>query len=417
MKVLHVVQRYAPAIGGSELVFQQLSERLAARGYQVTVWTTNAREIEYFWDRRAAAFPPGWEVVNGIPVWRVAVHHLGPGDQGYLRLRWLALGLARLPGTLPVLRGLASLTPWLPALAARALQEREPFDLVHAGCVPYDALLLWAERLARRLGVPFLVTPFVHFGRPEDRLLRRHYTLPHQIDLLRRADAVFVQTAYEGEALAALGVPRRAIRRGGAGIEPGALAGGDGAGFRARHGLTGPLVVFLGAALPEKGALDLLAATRLLRQRGCPLTLVLAGKRTAAFDQALAALPPAERECCRVLGPLSEAEKRDLLAAGDLLALPSQTESFGIVYCEAWDAGLPVVAAAVGATSEVVEDRITGRLVPFGDIPALAGVLAELLTDRAQARRLAATGRVRARTRHTWEAVVDRVEAVYREVA
>lgn len=413
MKILHVVQRYPPAIGGSELVFEQLSERLAARGHTVTVWTTDALEIERFWSPTAPALPAGETERNGVTVWRARVRHLAPTDQVYHRLRWLAITLAPLPGTLPLLRGIASLTPFVPSLARRAQWGDDRFDLVHAGCAPYDSLMIWAQRFAARRRIPFLMTPFAHLGRPEDWEIRRHYTLPHQIELMRRADAVFVQTALEGEALAQLGVPRRAIRRSGAGIEPAALAGGDGARFRRRHGITGPIVVFLGVALPEKGALDVLAAVRRLRADGCPVTLVVAGKRTPAFDAALAAGPA---DSCLVLGPISEAQKRDLLAAGTLLALPSRTESFGIVYCEAWSAGLPVIGAAAGAPAEVIEDGVTGRLVPFGDVSALAAAIRELITNPEQAQRLANAGRAHAHTRHTWQAVVDRVEAVYREV-
>jgi glycosyltransferase involved in cell wall biosynthesis len=414
VKILHVVQRYAPAVGGSELVFQQLSERLAARGHQVTVWTTDALEIDRFWSPKAAALPAGEDCVNGIRLWRARVRHLAPTDQAYHRLRWLAITLAPLPGALPLLRTIAALTPFVPSLARRARWGSEHFDLVHAGCEPYDSLLLWAHCLAARQGIPFVVTPFAHLGRPEDWEIRRHYTLPHQIDLMRRADAVFVQTALEGEELARLGVPRRALRRGGAGFDPATVAGGDGERFRRRYGVEGPIVVFLGVALPEKGALDLLAAVRRLRRDGCPVTLVAAGRRTPAFDAALAAGPA---EGCLVLGPISEAEKRDLLAAGTLLALPSRTESFGIVYCEAWEAGLPVIGAAAGAPAELIQDGVTGRLVPFGDSDALAEAIRALVEDPAARQRLATAGRARARARHTWEAVVDRVEAVYREVA
>ncbi|MFN8535801.1 MAG: glycosyltransferase family 4 protein [Dehalococcoidia bacterium] len=416
MKILHLVQRYSPAVGGSELVFQKLSERLAARGHEVSVWTTDALEIDRFWSASTPRLLAGDDLVNGIPVWRARVRHLGPSAEFYHRLRWLALSLAPLPGALPILRAIAALTPFLPSLIARALSSHERFDLIHAGCLPYDALMIWGETLARRLGVPFLVTPFAHLGRPEDWEIRRHYTMPQQIDLLRRADAVFVQTAFEGDELAARGVPRRAIRRGGAGFEPDEVRRGDDARFRRRHGIEGPIIVFLGVALPEKGALDLLAAVRRLRQGGDVATLVMAGRRTAAFDAAHAALPEAERGAVRVLGPIDAQEKRDLLTAGALLALPSRTESFGIVYFEAWAAGMPVIAAAAGAPAEVVEDGVTGLLVPFGDVPTLAGAILELLSDRALARRLAAAGRKKALASYTWDAVADRVEAVYQDL-
>jgi len=85
---------------------------------------------------------------------------------------------------------------------ARRGAGEERFDLVHATAFPYSGPLVCARRLADRLGVPFVLTPFVHLGDlddPADRT-RRAYLAPHFVDLARSADRVFVQT--EGERLA-----------------------------------------------------------------------------------------------------------------------------------------------------------------------------------------------------------------------
>ena len=60
------------------------------------------------------------------------------------------------------------------------------FDLVHACNVTFESLILAARDYARRAGVPFVVTPFVHLGEPDDRRVRKYYGMAHQIQLVRR---------------------------------------------------------------------------------------------------------------------------------------------------------------------------------------------------------------------------------------
>src|SRR5438270_13685561 len=84
----------------------------------------------------------------------------------------------------------------------------ETFELVHATAFPYGFPMACARRLALRLQVPFLVTPFLHLGdvdNPDDPT-HRAYTSPALLSLLRRADRVFVQTNLERDALRNLGI-------------------------------------------------------------------------------------------------------------------------------------------------------------------------------------------------------------------
>src|SRR5688572_20898966 len=75
MRVAHFIQRYPPALGGSEANFARLGRFLAARGDEVTVFTSNALDLEAFWSRRGRCLPAGIEHEVGIevrryPLWR-----------------------------------------------------------------------------------------------------------------------------------------------------------------------------------------------------------------------------------------------------------------------------------------------------------------------------------------------------------
>ncbi len=77
----------------------------------------------------------------------------------------------------------------------------------------------------------------------------------------------------------------------------------------------------------------------------------------------------------------------------DLLVLPSYTEGLPNVVLEAFAAGVPVVATAVGGTPEAVEDGVNGYLVPPGDATALAGRISDMLANPARRREMGARGR------------------------
>jgi glycosyltransferase involved in cell wall biosynthesis len=105
-----------------------------------------------------------------------------------------------------------------------------------------------------------------------------------------------------------------------------------------------------------------------------------------------------------------------LLASADLFVLPSLIEGLPLSVLEAMAAGCPVVATAAGGTGEIVQDRVTGLLVPPADAEALAAAMQELLRDRPLAARLAGAGRDRVRREFSAAATARSVMSVYDEL-
>jgi glycosyltransferase involved in cell wall biosynthesis len=102
-----------------------------------------------------------------------------------------------------------------------------------------------------------------------------------------------------------------------------------------------------------------------------------------------------------------------VIAAMDLLVLPSTREAFGTVLAEAGALGVPVVAAASRGAVECVVPGETGLLVPKGDPAALAAAILRLLRDPAFARRLGAAAARRARERWGRERALATMLDVY----
>jgi glycosyltransferase involved in cell wall biosynthesis len=100
----------------------------------------------------------------------------------------------------------------------------------------------------------------------------------------------------------------------------------------------------------------------------------------------------------------------------EMMACPSLYEGFGLPAGEAMACGLPVVATTGGALPEVVEDGVTGILVPPGDAPALAQAIGTLMGDAELRRRMGQAGRERVLEKFNWRKAALETEAVYHEV-
>jgi glycosyltransferase involved in cell wall biosynthesis len=175
--------------------------------------------------------------------------------------------------------------------------------------------------------------------------------------------------------------------------------------FRARHGLpAGPLVLYVGRLVPEKGAAVLAEAWPQVRQPDATLMVIGDGP----LSSAVTGLPRA-----RLLGPLARPELPVAYRAAAMALLPSVptprfTEPWGLVCNEAMHQGRPMVASsAVGAVAGgLVRDEQTGLVVPPGDSGALAGAIDTLLADVALRTRLGAAAR-EAVAAYTYEAMAE----------
>jgi colanic acid/amylovoran biosynthesis glycosyltransferase len=181
---------------------------------------------------------------------------------------------------------------------------------------------------------------------------------------------------------------------------------------------------------PQKGHAILVAAAARLVERGIPMRvrMVGEGEERPALEAAIEAAGLTEH--VQLLGRQPRDRVAALLGESDVVVQPSivlpsgKTEGIPVALMEALASGVPVVATSVSGVPELVEDGITGRLVPPGDDRALADALADLQADPALAARLAAAGRARVlasfdlvtNTRHLAERFVAVARAAGRAV-
>jgi len=134
-----------------------------------------------------------------------------------------------------------------------------------------------------------------------------------------------------------------------------------------------------------------------------------------SYDGALRArLSPAAAARVRFLGTVPQPTLIRAYRTADLLVLPSVwQESYGLPVAEAMACGLPVLASASGGVPALIEDGITGRLVPRLETAALASALRELSADAVRLREMGGAARIRAERLLTWARSAERLERIY----
>lgn len=236
--------------------------------------------------------------------------------------------------------------------------------------------LHWAGTWARRLRVGLFLrraAGVVALSDAAAAVVAAHYRLPStRITVI--PNAVPLQRFREVDA------SRRAVERERYGIEASAA-----------------LAIYVGALVPEKGvdiAIEATAAIETLH-----LLVVGDGPSRDSLRELASELAPRR---VTFTGAVNDAA--DAMRAGDLLLMPSRAgDSMPAVLIEAGLIGLAVVATDVGSITDVVVDRVTGRVVPPGDLGAFMKATSELIADDDERARYGAAARSRCEERFTFE--------------
>lgn len=177
----------------------------------------------------------------------------------------------------------------------------------------------------------------------------------------------------------------------------------------------GLVIGTVGRLVPVKDHFSLLEALRLLRHEGIEPAVIVAGEGPLRDEISKRAAALGVAHQVRLLGHRSDVET--VLAGLDVFVLPSASEGLSNTVLEAMATGLPVVATRVGGADEVVEDGVTGLLVPPGSPDALARAIAEIVRDPARGSSMGAAARRRVETEFALVETVRQYEALYLRLA
>jgi glycosyltransferase involved in cell wall biosynthesis len=182
--------------------------------------------------------------------------------------------------------------------------------------------------------------------------------------------------------------------------------------LRHRLGLRGPTAVFVGRFVRQKNIP--LAIAALARTSGVRLVLIGDGPERPHLLEAVQRLRVEDR--ATILRPLPRRQAIEWLRAADAVVLSSDWENLPHALIEALAVGTPVVATAVGGVGEIVQDGVTGLLVPRGDAHALARAM-HAAVHREDLRRRASTGAATFASRYSTSAVFSSIAATLESAA
>jgi glycosyltransferase involved in cell wall biosynthesis len=328
------------------------------------------------------------------------VHYLAIAPEGYERqLDWGELEYA--PKGLGLLEALR-LAPQL----ARSTHDDE-YEIVHVHLANETIGHCLAYALARRMGLRPRIATSIYAPRA--------YALPRSLGEMitafssHSADLIFCLSEFSKRDISrAYHVPTSKLAVTYAGVDSTFTARRTDRDMNEDDPYTLLFCGRLNGPHDQKGMDVLLKSLPLiLRYHKVALNIIGTGPRLPRYQALAADLGVAQH--VRFLGFVEHQDMPRHYQQAGVFVLPSRRESFGLVLAEAMACGLPVVATKVGAIPEVVEDGVTGVLVPPDDPEGLASAITALLNDPQTMRAMGTRGRQRAETCFTWDLVAKRV--------
>ena len=308
--------------------------------------------------------------------------------------------------------------PALETLSIGLAMARDPVDadVAHAHTWYADMGGLWIRTLHR---IPLVVT--LHSLEPlrpwKADQLGTGYLLSSWIEkaAVEAADRVIaVSTRMREDILAHFGVEPRRVVVVHNGIDPDRFRHTEARDALDRLGVRPPYALFVGRVTDQKGIFHLLEAARALPP-GVQLVLCASAPDTPEIEARLRRAVPDHPNVLWIDAMVPVDTVVQLYSHAAVFVCPSVYEPFGLINLEAMACETPVVASAVGGILEVVEDGVTGLLVPPARPDELAAALRRVLENPELGRRLGRAGRRRVEERFSWASVAERTERVYGE--
>lgn len=413
LKLLFVTHLFYPAIGGVEVHIKHLSEGLVKRGYRVKVLTTNAYSTEAFFlgDRRR--IDKELETIDGVEVERLGFRTFGAS---------LLNRLTRL-----ACRFKYPFNHWIRFISFGPRNKRgfvrrimaEDADVILGAPLP-TLNVSYAFKAARRLNKPLIIIPSYHIFDP------CCFHNKYFFRMMRAAHKVMAQSPMEKEYLAKEGsvskervfiLPPFPLLEQQLAPVPENIAS-----IRLRYGIKEKLVVlYLGQHGIHKKVNTVLDAMPFVWQQMDvkDVALVIAGgvtDNTKTLKKQAAQLEAAGGGSVYFIDNFPTPEKEDIFRMSDVFISLSEMESFGIVFTEAMNYGLPVVASKNCVARYIVTEARTGLLVTPKTVTEVAGALVELLSDKEMRQRFSTNARRFAVERYHPQHILDKWEDVLTDV-
>lgn len=406
MRILFIGPRYAPAKGGAEKVTITMASWAAKNPNNIVdVWTTDAFEVDALWYPGKQKVEKEEEIIDGVNVKRFKttpflMNNIFVNKSIRYLLVHNPIPLLRILGTPPTCFGM-----WM-----QIFNKNLPkYDVVHVDCMPYYSLIYIARAIAQKTGAKLYLSPRTHLGTDRKDPLYKKYFDPVGVSMYCDCDKLFTQTDVEKKAIQNFvkengrEIEDERFEKVAMGIWPEEVGIGKAENFIKKYKIKEPVVCSIGAKNFVKGHFTLVKAMEILWKQGIKVKLAMGGNHSIEFDNFWKKQSKLVKENTINLNMPNDQEKFDMLAACDVFSLTSKSESFGIVYLEAWYYKKPVIAANIDIIKEVVQEGVDGYSVDFNNAKALAEKIKVLLKDKKHREELGNNGYNKVVKEYTWD--------------
>lgn len=404
LKILHVVQNYYPSFGGTQILFQKISEKLA-KDYNddVTVITTDS----YFGPDKpySKIIETKYEVLNAVKIYRYPFLKFHKPIFNFLEKLLIKLRLKPIDLFRKLNRG-----PWSIGLNKHLFNNDA--DVICASSSQYLFMLYPINRKASK---PFVFMGAVHFSEDENEVCV-------SVDILKaikKSIFYIANTQYEKDRLIKLGIQASKIKVVGCGVEIKEYENPKSSKLENLIGKKNKKYVgYVGRHEPSKGIMPLIKAAEILWDKAEDFQLIIAGSKTAytvVLENYIKSLPQSFQNKITLITNFSQDLKVEIFNSIDIFVSVSTAESFGIVYLEAWACKKPVIGANIGAVNSVISNEKDGFIVNVADELELSNKILLLLSNEDLANKMGIEGYNKVNTNYTWDIISAKYRTIYLE--
>jgi len=425
--IIYFPTRYFPAISGAEFYIQSMAEILNLKyNYDVHVYTSTAIDFKALREPSRRIIKLGekyYDNVNNIKITRFPVKYNVSQDEK-LKLIKREASYRDLKLSDECLIEYLRNGPYLENfLEIMARPTNISFDIIHTSFFPYFNTIL-TLMLGKLTNKPTVCTPFFHFSNP--RYLNKNY-----FEALQKFDKIIACTHLEKKILnEMLGIQEEKIKVISMGVDhkkfilPQKLTPKR---FNFKQKYFKPnekkykMILFCGYKNYEKGAISILKAIPYILQKYRKVYFVFIGPSTIAFNRELSKIQKTIHPRVINLTPDNltgyyDVKKIAAFNETDVFLMPSRSDAYGIAFLEAWASGKPVIGANIGATPEVIRDKIDGLLVEFDDYIDIADKVVLLLKKKRLSKTLGLEGKNKVQERLSWDIIAKKTHETYQEI-
>ncbi len=406
MKILHVVLNYYPSVGGTQVLYKNISENCIKRyNDAVKVFTVDSYYGSH--SNQYKEIFPKQETINGVNIKRFSFCRK---HKYWFRL--LNKIMIKMLGKSSPLLNRYITGPWSSSLM-KAMYQTDA-DVISASSLGFYYMHYPLFRHTLKNPKPFVFQGAIHFPYNKEE----HGIPAKMLEAIKASDYYLCNTEYEKNRLIQLGVNEEMLVITGSAVDVEKFSKGNGADMRNHLQLNDDdiLISYIGRLEATKSIIVLIDAFVQAYQKNNQLKLVIAGFTTDYVQKIkahISNLSEAYQQNIFIVLNLEETEKINLYHATDMLVLPSVNESFGMVFLEAWSCKKPVIGTNIGAIKSVIDEGKNGLLMQPENANDLADKIVLLANNKELRIAMGLDGYNKTCNNFTWEIVTEKMRNTY----